>query len=344
MDVLCYYQPTPNGEAAFMDLALRPMSTSQVLDRTFHLYRNNFVLFAGIGSLLPAMLLVVQLGFIPLGFPARPGSASQLQSPGNLAVVLLAYFFCFGVIYLLGGALTGSATVVGVSKLHLGQSITIGQAYKQILPRFWRVLGIIVLLGMIVFGSIVVGEIIAIIIFGFTSGTFLGISRGGGPGIRMIFAILWAAVVFLSAIFAALFLYSKLSLSIPACILEQLPVGASLRRSWYLTDGSVWRLMMVHLLTWFLSFILALALGAPGQISSFMLHGKAAVFGLVLQHIGGFFAGVIANPIATIAIALIYYDQRVRKEAFDIQLMMEAVGQQTQMQAAAAAAAPPTFG
>jgi len=28
--------------------SLRPMSTSQVLDRTFFLYRKNFVLFAGI--------------------------------------------------------------------------------------------------------------------------------------------------------------------------------------------------------------------------------------------------------------------------------------------------------
>jgi hypothetical protein len=39
-----------------------------------------------------------------------------------------------------------------------------------------------------------------------------------------------------------------------------------------------------------------------------------------------------------------YYDRRVRKEAFDIQLMMEAVGQQTQMQAQTAAAAPPALG
>ncbi len=44
-----------------MDLALRPMSTSQLLDRTFHLYRNNFVLFAGIAILTPALKLIAQL-------------------------------------------------------------------------------------------------------------------------------------------------------------------------------------------------------------------------------------------------------------------------------------------
>ena len=59
----------------------------------------------------------------------------------------------------------------------------------------------------------------------------------------------------------------------------------------------------------------------------------------MLQHLGGFIAGVLASPISNIAIALIYYDQRVRKEAFDLQLMVEAVGQQQ-----AAAAAPPIIG
>ncbi len=41
--------------------------------------------------------------------------------------------------------------------------------------------------------------------------------------------------------------------------------------------------------------------------------------------------------LSTIATALIYYDQRVRKEAFDLQLMMEA-GQPAPQQAPGAAA------
>jgi hypothetical protein len=56
----------------------------------------------------------------------------------------------------------------------------------------------------------------------------------------------------------------------------------------------------------------------------------------VLLSCGGFIAGTLAAPIATIALALVYYDQRVRKEAFDLQLMMEAIGQEPQSQSAAA--------
>src|SRR5256885_8854898 len=71
LNILCYYQPNPNGEAAHMDLALRPMSTSQVLDRTFYLYRNHFVLFAGIAII------------------RSEEHTSELQSPCNLVCRLL---------------------------------------------------------------------------------------------------------------------------------------------------------------------------------------------------------------------------------------------------------------
>lgn len=324
-----------------MELSLRPMSTSQVLDRTFHIFRNHFVLLAGIGALLPAMLLILQLSFIPLGMPPR---ATDKTHPEMLAILFLGYFCCVGVIYLIGNALAGGATVVGVSRLHLGQSVTIGEAYKQVFARFWRILGVIVLLGLIVFGTVVVGEIIAIIVVALSIGSASVFARGGGGlvSIGMIVAVIWGVAVFLAAFVAALFFYSKLALAIPACVLEQLPVGASLQRSWQLTKGSVLRIMLVNLLTWILSFVLGLALAMPGQILTMAMPTKAFLLGVVMQHLGGFVAQVIANPIATTAIALIYYDQRVRKEAFDLQLMMEAVGQQAQPQAAAAA--PPALG
>ncbi|HEX3584973.1 MAG TPA: glycerophosphoryl diester phosphodiesterase membrane domain-containing protein, partial [Candidatus Angelobacter sp.] len=281
-----------------MELALRPMSTSQVLDRTFHLYRNHFVLLAGIGSLLPAMLLVMQLAFIPLGFPPR---ATAKTAPEALVILLLGYFCCYGVIYLVGTALAGGATVVGVSKLHLGQGVTIGEAYKQVFSRFWRIVGVIVLLGLIVFGSLFVGEVIAIVVITFSVGSTAIFARGGGAmmGIGVVVAVIWAVAIFLGAVGAALFFYSKLALAIPACILEQLPVGVALRRSWCLTKGSVGRIMLVNLLTWVLSAVLGLALTVPGQVLAATLPTKAQLLGLVLQHLGGFIAGVVAGPIAT---------------------------------------------
>jgi hypothetical protein len=39
-----------------------------------------------------------------------------------------------------------------------------------------------------------------------------------------------------------------------------------------------------------------------------------------------FLANVAVAPISSIALALYYYDLRVRKEAFDLQMMMLAIG------------------
>ena len=66
-----------------MDLALRPMSTSQVLDRTFQLYKNNFLLCAGVAIVGPALSLIAS--FIRLGVFGVPPT---LQ-PGQFDPVML---------------------------------------------------------------------------------------------------------------------------------------------------------------------------------------------------------------------------------------------------------------
>ena len=44
-----------------MVTVLRPLSTSELLDRTFHLYRNNFLVFVGIAALPQLAVLALQL-------------------------------------------------------------------------------------------------------------------------------------------------------------------------------------------------------------------------------------------------------------------------------------------
>jgi hypothetical protein len=60
---------------------------------------------------------------------------------------------------------------------------------------------------------------------------------------------------------------------------------------------------------------------------------QAAILGM--QAIGIFVSTSLVGALATIALSLIYYDQRVRKEGFDLQLMMSTL--ESSMPAAAAA-------
>ena len=59
----------------------------------------------------------------------------------------------------------------------------------------------------------------------------------------------------------------------------------------------------------------------------------------VISVIGAFVSSSLVGGLVTIALTLIYYDQRVRKEGFDLQLMMSSMQPGAQAPAAAAAGA-----
>jgi hypothetical protein len=62
----------------------------------------------------------------------------------------------------------------------------------------------------------------------------------------------------------------------------------------------------------------------PFQMAIILVKGNPSlvlVF-MGLAQVGTFIANVLVVPVMTIASAILYYDLRVRKEAFDLQVMM----------------------
>jgi len=45
--------------------------------------------------------------------------------------------------------------------------------------------------------------------------------------------------------------------------------------------------------------------------------------------LSGFISAIIMSPLFPIALTLIYYDQRIRQEGFDIEMMMDHAGMNT---------------
>jgi hypothetical protein len=167
---------------------------------------------------------------------------------------------------------------------------------------------------------------------------FRAISWGGGLllVVAVIVCVIWA-----------LRLYCSYQLAVPVCVLENRGAVDCMKRSRFLSKGKgVQRILLVLFLSAVLTYILSLAFSLPVFIFATVGaigNARLAIPIVIWQYLASFFAGTIAGPIATIALGVLYYDERVRKEAFDLQLMMEAVGQQQAPQSAAAAA-PPAFG
>lgn len=308
-----------------MDPFMRPMSTSQVLDRTFSLYRQNFLLFAGIAAVPPALLLLGQLGFVAAGsvtvFSRRP----ELQIAGIVAAILTGIVLVG--LWLVGYALATGASVFAVTRVHLGHNTSITEAYKLMFPSTGTILGIVVLEFLAVAGAVIVVMLVLVVPL-----ILLGVvSPGRPPAATGLLAVLVFLFVIPFVIAVVLFLTAKLSLAVPAAVVERLDVIDSLKRSWALSNGSVLRLILVIFLAAIISFALSAALSIPYLIGiALAVKSKDASRLLpfvIWQYVADFISRSIAFPIATIAVTLIYYDERVRKEAFDLQLMMEAIGQ-----------------
>jgi hypothetical protein len=295
------------------------MSTSQVLDQTFSLYKKNFALFAGIAALPPALILVGQA----LMLPAGPVMQGTLNSFGSMAGVFVG-FLVFLVLYLVGAALATGASVYAVSRLHLGNAITIGEAYRRVQHLVGRLIGIMLLVGLRVLGAILVGYL-GIIVPMVALGA-LSSQAGGGP----IFGALGFLIgfgLFVAALVWSIRIYCRYCLAVPACVVEGNGVSDSLRRSKFLSQGSLGRIFLIYFLMGILGAALSVALSIPNYIGLSIHQGKPTLPFQIWGLVASFLGGTIAGPIATIAIALVYYDTRVRKEAFDLQLMMQAIGE-----------------
>src|SRR6202050_3053406 len=301
---------------------LRPMSTGQLLDHTFALYRRHFWLFVGIASLGPAANMVFQLLTVGgnVGSPFSPNSRAI-----NAAVwARLGFIMFFGYLIMLAGlAISHAATVKAVAAVHLGQESSVIGAYKALWGRLLSLLGtfLLILLWMVLGMCLATVVVTAIMI------PISLLVRAGGASARGPAAAIFAGIVAFGVI-ALLFagfiaIYVRYALAIQACIVENLGPRASLKRSVFLSKGSRWRVVVIYLIFVLLSVILGFGLGGIAGGAGTLLHNKIAA--AVLVYLAGFIAGSITGPLATIGLSLLYYDERVRKEAFDLQLMLSSL-------------------
>ena len=305
-----------------MTTALRPMTTGEILDRTFNLYRNNFILFAGIAVLPPALKLILDLVQLQANVAglSRTMGGSIVASSGSLdSAPLGGGTFLLTLVYLFGLIVATGATVYAVSMVYLGKDTTIGGSYKGIGAHVLRLIGIFLLMVIIFIG-------LGILVIGVPF--FIAVNARS-------LALLIASMILGSVVL--LHLYVCLSVASSACVVEKTGVISSFNRSMKLTKGARGKIWLVLLLGFVLNLALTVALIAlVGIIVRTTLSALLATLTFVL---GQFIVGTLVTPIFTVALVLIYYDQRVRKEAFDLQLMMESLGV-TAPQAQVTAATP----
>ena len=307
-----------------MESNLRPLTLGEILDRTAQLYRTNFLLFAGIAAVYAGVLLLVGLLQIGLGEILRLlHLADRLQwlAWTSTALAMLLVFLFAGMAI--------AANNRAVAWVHLGEPATIRAAYAGILPRLGRYLWLMTIAAFVVWTPLILvyGAYYGVIAFYLPKG-FLAHPEASNPQASIIFGVASLAFVLLlipTGIYAIL-MGLRYSLAVPASVVENLRAFPALRRSIGLSKGSRGRIFLLGLLV----VVIQLGLGGITQgffiVAAFKQHGELAAWVRALQQIVGFFTNAFVGPIYAIGLTLFYYDQRVRKEGYDIEWMMQAAG------------------
>jgi hypothetical protein len=312
-----------------MESNLRPMSLGEILDRTAQLYRSNFLLFAGISVPYAGILLV--LGLLQIGLTEtlrRTHSVEQLQGLALITagIIMPISFLIYGIVM--------AATSRAVAWVHLGRPVTIRGAYASILPRRGRYIWLMTIIGLIVFTPMALlyycyFGTMAYFVKGFGTNPAAQQAAMSDPQTMIIVGAASAIFILLlipAAIYSIL-MGLRYSLAIPSCVVENLKARVAIRRSIDLARGSWGRIFLLALLIGVIKFVLVMVTQIFVLVAAFKHPGQLPGPGIsALSQVIGFFTNTFLGPIWAAGITLFYYDQRVRREGYDIEWMMQAAG------------------
>ena len=98
-------------------------------------------------------------------------------------------------------------------------------------------------------------------------------------------------------------------------------MGTALERTWRLTDRAFWRTFAILLLSYVLAQALQYALGALFLALAFVVPGLPVEVRIFLVVAVVTLMAQVVQPLFSIAVTLLYFDLRVRREAFDLEVM-----------------------
>ncbi len=320
-------------------IELKPMSLSELLDRTFTLYRSNFWLFCGIMA-IPQVVVAVFTIVIYYNPAARtvPSFQSNPQDPfaalAALGPIYLAASVLFVLRYLVF-AVAVSAVTFGVSSIYMGQPASIRKSYSMLRTRVFGLLGLILILLFILFLVLLAGTLAGSVVGGVLAAAL--------SLINPILAIVFVFIAVLAGIVLGFWLLMRFAVSIPVFLLEKRGVFDSLSRSGDLTKGHRWRIFVATLVMTLIVFVISVLFALPFTIAGGIrtTPGLVPLWQYSGQSIAGAISGTLVGSLLTIAIVLIYYDVRIRKEAFDLEAMLSALGQPAVVTAPPSAPPPP---
>jgi hypothetical protein len=300
-------------------MPLRPLGLGDMYDAAFRVIRFNpkatvgsAVLVAAVTMSLPIVVTAVLTATVDVtldesGSPGNDSAIGFAGSFGSLAVGLV--LFVFGSLLV-----TGMVSHV-VAAAAIGRRLSLGEAWAATRGKRWRLVGLAALLWLGFLLALAV-YVVAWVLVVMNAPTELVVVWGlvTGPAYVAFMAWFWIRVYYLP---------------VPALMLEDVGVLGAVGRGFALTRRQFWRTLGIALLTGLVvgvaSNVLAFPISLVGQIGSIAVGGRYALLILIVtQALAQVVSAAFVTPFTSAVTSLQYLDQRMRKEAYDVELMRQA--------------------
>ena len=107
------------------------------------------------------------------------------------------------------------------------------------------------------------------------------------------------------------------TLIVPAIMVEGLKSGPSLKRSWELVKGQRGKVFAVMLVINLLALLIGFGIGSVVKMVLPLDSTSRGIFGNAIDNL----MSVLLTPLGVVAEILLYYDLRIRKEGFDLEML-----------------------
>lgn len=280
------------------------MDIGDILDGTIRIYRAAPWTLIGIWGIIVGIPILVQqiagLYSTELLFATDPDSpylATEMYevfesseywiANGIIILSLIVWFFT--------APLANGSLVYAISELILGRQPGIWESISAVWPKFTRILTA----WLYIFGIVIGCIIFALIPF---------------IGILVIFLLIY---ILIHVMFVT-----------QAVVLDDFPAWNALHRSGNLIKGRALRTAGIYLLVAIMITVIAFGLQQAVTLVDMGLRaipGMPVTFAIAFGGVLLSLTNIILQPIGSIALTLLYYDLRVRKEGFDMVVLADEV-------------------
>lgn len=301
-------------------MPLRPLGLGDMYDAAFRIIRFNpkatvgsAVLVAAVAMVIPVLVTAILTFAVNLSIDQTGSEMSDADVAGILGSVgalgLGAVLQSIGLILVTGmiAHVTAAAAV--------GRRLSLGEAWQATRGKRWRLIGLAATLGAMM-----------LLILAAYAATWIPVVVALDAGWSIVYGLVSVPLL---GCFLCWFWVRVYYLPVPALMLEGVGVFGAIGRGFRLTRKQFWRTFGIALLTMLIAqiagSILTVPISVAGQLLVLAAGAKYALLGLVvLQAVSSVVSSAFVAPFTTAVTSLQYLDQRMRKEAYDVELMTQA--------------------